>query len=64
MRLTPWGFFYFNNMTIEKRKSDGALIVSDIISGYRRKNIYIGFTEKEAKESFKLNYKPNDRRRK
>ena len=51
-------------MTIEKRKSDGAIIVSDIIDGYLRTNTFMGFTEKEAKESFKLNYKPNDRRRK
>ena len=51
-------------MTIEKRKSDGAFIVSDIIDGYLRTNTFMGFTEKEAKESFKLNYKPSDRRRK
>jgi len=51
-------------MTIEKRKSDGAIIVSDIIDGYLRTNTFMGFTEKEAKQSFKLNYKPNDRRRK
>tara|TARA_Y100000004_G_C8830356_1_gene375874 strand:+ start:218 stop:373 length:156 start_codon:yes stop_codon:yes gene_type:complete len=51
-------------MTIEKRKSDGAFIISDIIDGYLRTNTFMGFTEEEAKESFKLNYKPKDRRRK
>ena len=50
-------------MIVEKRHSDGALIVSDIIDGYWRTNTFIGFTEEQAKESFKLNYKPNDKRR-
>tara|TARA_Y100000356_G_scaffold108597_1_gene94990 strand:+ start:40 stop:198 length:159 start_codon:yes stop_codon:yes gene_type:complete len=50
-------------MIVGRRHSDGALIVSDIVDGYLRTNTFIGFTEKEAKESFKLNYKPNDKRR-
>ena len=50
-------------MIVVKRHSDGALIVLDIIDGYLRKNTFIGFTEEQAKESFKLNYKPNDKRR-
>ena len=51
-------------MIVERRHSDGALIISDIIDGYLRTHTFMGFTEEQAKESFKLNYKPNDRRRK
>ena len=51
-------------MIVERRHSDGALIISDIIDGYLRTHTFMVFTEEQAKESFKLNYKPNDRRRK
>ena len=57
MRLTPWGFFYFNKMIIEKRKSDGAFIISDIIDNQYYKKIYIGFTKKESKSLFKRDKK-------
>ena len=40
-------------MTIEKRKSDGALIISDIIDNQLITKTYIGFTEKESKGLFK-----------
>ena len=44
-------------MTIEKRKSDGAFIISDIIDGYYTKRVYIGHTEKESKSLFKRDKK-------
>ena len=40
-------------MTIEKRKSDGAFIISDIIDNQLITKTYIGFTEKESKSLFK-----------
>ena len=40
-------------MTIEKRKSDGAFIVSDIINSQLITRTYIGFTERESKSLFK-----------
>jgi len=40
-------------MTIEKRKSDGAFIVSDIIDNQLITKTYIGFTKKESKSLFK-----------
>ena len=40
-------------MTIEKRKSDGAFIISDIIENQLITKIYLGFTEKESKSLFK-----------
>ena len=40
-------------MTIEKRKSDGAIIISDIIDNQLITKTYIGFTEKESKSLFK-----------
>ena len=40
-------------MTIEKRKSDGAFIVSDIIDNQLITKTYIGYTEKESKSLFK-----------
>ena len=46
-------------MTIEKRKSDGAIIVSDIIDGYYTKRVYIGYTERKAKAYLKKKWKKN-----
>ena len=40
-------------MTIEKRKSDGAIKISDIIDNQLITKTYIGFTEKESKSLFK-----------
>tara|TARA_R100000458_G_C8118368_1_gene138274 strand:- start:347 stop:520 length:174 start_codon:yes stop_codon:yes gene_type:complete len=40
-------------MTIEKRKSDGAIIVSDIIDNQLITKTYIGYTERESKSLFK-----------
>jgi hypothetical protein len=44
-------------MIIEKRKSDGALIVSDIIDGYWRTNTFIGYTKRQAISIFKKEIK-------
>ena len=43
-------------MTIEKRKSDGAIIVSDIVRNRLRTRTYIGYTEREARRLFNLFY--------
>ena len=40
-------------MTIEKRKSDGAFIVSDIIDGYYIKRVFMGYTKRKAISIFK-----------
>ena len=40
-------------MTIEKRKSDGALLISDIINNYYIKKTYIGYTKSQAISIFK-----------
>tara|TARA_Y100000593_G_scaffold50615_1_gene95236 strand:- start:83 stop:229 length:147 start_codon:yes stop_codon:yes gene_type:complete len=40
-------------MTIEKRKSDGAFIISDIIDNQLITKTYIGFTKRESKSLFK-----------
>ena len=40
-------------MTIEKSKSDGANIISDIIDNQLITKTYIGFTERESKGLFK-----------
>ncbi len=42
-----------SKMTIEKRKSDGAIIVSDIIDNQLITKTYIGYTERESKSLFK-----------
>ena len=42
-----------SKMTIEKRKSDGAIIISDIIDNQLITKTYIGYTEKESKSLFK-----------
>ena len=47
------GLFGGNKMTIEKRKSDGAFIVSDIIDGYYTKRVFIGYTKRQAMKLFK-----------
>ena len=44
-------------MTIEKRKSDGALLISDIINGYYVKRTYIGYTKRQAISMFKKEMK-------
>ena len=44
-------------MTIEKRKSDGAFIISDIIDNQLITKTYIGYTEKESKSLFKRDKK-------
>ena len=40
-------------MIIEKRKSDGAFIVSDIIDGYYTKRVFMGYTKRQAMKLFK-----------
>ena len=40
-------------MIIEKRKSDGALLISDIINNYYIKRTYIGYTKRQAISIFK-----------
>ena len=40
-------------MRIEKRKSDGALLISDIINNYYIKKTYIGYTKSQAISIFK-----------
>ena len=44
-------------MTIEKRKSDGAIIISDIIDNQLITKTYLGFTETESKSLFKRDKK-------
>ena len=49
-------------MIIQKRKSDGAIIVSEIIDNLLNTKVlvtktYIGYTEKEAKSLFKRDKK-------
>tara|TARA_Y100001937_G_scaffold107799_1_gene150799 strand:+ start:468 stop:614 length:147 start_codon:yes stop_codon:yes gene_type:complete len=39
-------------MIIEKRKSDGAIIISDIIDNQWITRTYIGYTKKESKSLF------------
>lgn len=40
-------------MTIEKRKSDGALLISDIVNNYYIKRTYTGYTKRQAISIFK-----------
>ena len=44
-------------MTIEKRKSDGAIVVSDIIDGYYTKRVFMGYTKRKAISIFKKEMK-------
>jgi len=44
------------NMTIEKVKHNGALIISDIIDGYLVSKTYYGYTKKEAIKLFRSEY--------
>ena len=44
-------------MTIERRKSDRAIIISDIIDNRLITKTYIGFTEKESRSLFKRDKK-------
>ena len=40
-------------MTIEKRKSDGAIQIYDIIGNYYVKRTYMGYTKRQAISIFK-----------
>ena len=44
-------------MTIEKRRSDGAWIVSDIINNQLITKTYIGFSKNDSKALFKMHKK-------
>tara|TARA_Y100001963_G_C6466033_1_gene302359 strand:- start:135 stop:311 length:177 start_codon:yes stop_codon:yes gene_type:complete len=44
-------------MRVEKRKSDGAFIVSDIIDKYYTKRVFMGYTKRQAISIFKKEIK-------
>ena len=43
-------------MIVEANKVNGTLIVSSIINGYLEKQMYIGYSKREAVRAFKQRY--------
>ena len=43
-------------MVIESNRVNGALIVSAIVNGYLEKQMYIGYSKRDAVKAFKQRY--------
>ena len=43
-------------MVIETNRVNGALVVSAIVNGYLEKQMYIGYSKRDAIKAFKLRY--------
>ena len=43
-------------MIIETNQVNGALVVCAIVNGYLEKQMYIGYSKREAVKAFKLRY--------